>query len=736
MGKQLFLIELNSIKRRTVRIFSKILAVVLVFVFGITLMPVGVDNVYAADRGRYVFPADSSTATGGTSLNSSSGLHMVINNPNGWNKAKFESGGTAINLNQRVDGLSMADTAGFACSVNKYNIADNDFEITYIANHPTYAGLQDNDGGFAFVFHNDPNHTLQERSGSGALGIYGAYTDNSGVPDSRYSLLENALAVELDAASYRTQVGNSGKYLWVDDRTPFCTNFLSKRYAHLAITRPDYAHWKDKSSDSDKILHYAREDVPVPVDSNQRIAVNSVVNIKWELTGNVNGENEYTLTAKYYHNTTIASGTPAIEVSQTFKYSVAFGPGGLFGGTEEVYVGFSAGRELSSVGGDMIVRLAGNTRYYVYHVKDSATPWTVPGTDPRIFHMDTRYAPLNSKLNLTERIRTDIGSEYIFDRAYYANGDEISNISLVDFTAANQKYYMSYVKKIIYDPPLTEDPPAGYRRIIFDPTADGKITDTGILGTKKVFDVHRNLTWGEAWVAIQSQVPAVFYKDETKGFTGWNPALPTDNGALISSIPPDNPNGNTTTFTAVYKDRIIEEPVAAQLNDLDYVIIRFDANDLNNDTADEEIRGRLNSKIPGSTVANRETITYAVLIGTKWSYFANIAATPNVDTKSPYWWFDNGNGSYIRNNWWDARVPTGTGMIPAHDDPELNVETIFAGTTERYKTYFAQYTQNTPMGVMIKTGELPFWVISLGLLLLGIILISRQLKKISRREGF
>lgn len=723
--KNIIASKFNALERRTGKISRKILAVLLVFAFCITLLPYTVDSVYAESRGRYVFPQDTASVTAGTSFLDPSGLLMTIYKPDGsYNNARFADDGQNIILSPKG---SAWDSAGFATSVNRYNIAQNDFEITYVYTHAINedTGAGDNDGGMAFAFHNDPYNVLKSSSGSGALGIYGAYT-SAGSPSPNYSLLDNAIAVELDAFSFKSYSDSGTSRLWFDSEplVPVGGFSWDKWRAHLAITRPGYA-----DADKRKIEHYRRADVQVSLDPKQKIAKYSTVKVTWELIG----AKEYRLTAEYYHNAITATGAPDLRVFKKFTYDEAFGSagnGGLLGG-EEVYLGFSAGREFSN-GPDMSVRLVDRTSYDVYHVVGSGPPWPA-ATDPRMLASEKRYALLNSKINLTDRKKTF--SEYIFDKAYFADGTVINDISSVDFATVNQKYYMSYVKKIIEDP-TTQNPPDGYRRIIFHPTADGKITNSGEAGKPKVFDIHGNLTWDEAWTAIQAKIPAV-YKNNSKTFKNWNPALPADDSALISSIPPDNAGGNTTTFTAVYRDTVIESPSATQMDDEDYVIIRFDANDLNNGTADEVIRGRLNSKKQGSAVTDEETITYAVLKGTKWCDFADIAAAPTLVEKDPYWLFDNGSGNnYVQNSWMDYPIPVGTTMpIPAYNSEEP-VEVIFWGAPERYKTYYAQYTENTPMGAMIKTGELAFWAVSLGLLLFGIIIISRLLKKTGKNEEF
>lgn len=697
----------------------RVVALVLVFVFMFPVIPNIQTEVHAEGRGRYVFPRDTDSQTTGNSFTDDTGLPMTIYNPNGRNQAQFSDNGNSITL---IPPTADIDHAGFSSSVNKYNIANNDFEITFNVYH---GYVSDNDWGFAFVFHNDPYHKVEKRSGRGSLGIYGAYTDMGGNPDSQFSALNNALAVELDGAAYRTYPGgNLQKRIFFDD-TPLCSNFAATttRYAHLAITRPGYANCF--ATEPLKIHHYVREDVPTNYEYRRRLADNSTVNIKWELTGqNVNNENVYTLTSRYYHDATTASGTPAITISQSFTYSEAFGQNGLFGGTEEVYIGFSAGREHFLTGNRTKVNLVDRSPYEVHHVSSGGPPW--PPESDELVVKETRYALLNSKIDLTDRKK--VFSDRVFDKAYLADGTVISDISSVDFSASGQKYYMSYVKNIIEDP-TTPNPPAGYRRIVFNPTYDGKITDSGVLGMPKAFDVYDTLTWGDVWTAIQSKVSAV-YMDDSKKFNTWNPALPTDVNTVISSIAPDTVGGDTTTFTAVYRDTIIENPTPAQLADEDYVIVRFDANDLNNGNPNEVIRGRLKSRKAGSTVNNQESVTYAVLKGTKWSYFAEVAATPELIIEGPYWLFNQPETGYAPSSWKSEREGWMGGVlqIPDPTSEEL-IEIVVGATSSREITYYAQYSPNTPTGIFVATKRIPIALIFSALLLVEIALVSTIIRR-------
>ena len=81
--------------------------------------------------------------------------------------------------------------------------------------------------------------------------------------------------------------------------------------------------------------------------------------------------------------------------------------------------------------------------------------------------------------------------------------------------------------------------PAGYVKIIFDPTGEGSFEDTGD-GIKKIFAVREDLNWGN----VKNRLPKqALYKDDTKKFDRWEPALLADSNRI-----------ETNTHVALYKD--------------------------------------------------------------------------------------------------------------------------------------------------------------------------------------
>ncbi|MDO5015364.1 MAG: hypothetical protein Q4E28_05390 [Clostridia bacterium] len=147
-----------------------------------------------------------------------------------------------------------------------------------------------------------------------------------------------------------------------------------------------------------------------------------------------------------------------------------------------------------------------------------------------------------------------------------------------------------------------------------------------------------------------------------------------------------------------YKTAIVENPEDPIKNDEDYLILNFDANDLNNGEASEIIRGRLDSKTD-DTIKEKEILTYAVLKGTLWTDVVSKAATPKVNVQDGQYIFNAPvNAAYNKNQWsTDRNAGTGTFTLP---DPTANVkvDSLYTGT-DREITYYAIYTENVPVGL-------------------------------------
>ena len=68
-----------------------------------------------------------------------------------------------------------------------------------------------------------------------------------------------------------------------------------------------------------------------------------------------------------------------------------------------------------------------------------------------------------------------------------------------------------------------------YVKAVFDPTTNGKLIGSKVgsvsIGEKLAYALRKDLTWSE----VKSELPvAATYKDTTKKFTGWSPALQPD----------------------------------------------------------------------------------------------------------------------------------------------------------------------------------------------------------------
>lgn len=165
-----------------------------------------------------------------------------------------------------------------------------------------------------------------------------------------------------------------------------------------------------------------------------------------------------------------------------------------------------------------------------------------------------------------------------------------------------------------------------------------------------------------------------------------------------------NPYKITTRDNVIkvnYKSSIIENPNEDQINDPDYLILSFDANDLNNGLANEEIRGRLTSKT-NSAIKDQETIKYAILKGTPWSKVVEKAAVPKLEIQSGNWLFQAPATGYNTNQWTTQR--TGGTNIPAQSST-TKIDDLYQNGT-RELTYYAQFTQNTPVGIKDKINSI------------------------------
>lgn len=175
-------------------------------------------------------------------------------------------------------------------------------------------------------------------------------------------------------------------------------------------------------------------------------------------------------------------------------------------------------------------------------------------------------------------------------------------------------------------------------------------------------------------------------------------------GTKVGPPSATNPYKITTRDNVIkvnYKSSIIENPNEDQSNDPDYLILNFDANDLNNGLSNEEIRGRLTSKT-NSAIKDQETIKYAVLKGTPWSKVVEKAAVPKLEIQSGNWLFKAPTTGYNKNQWTTQR--TGGTNIPEQNST-TKIDDLYQNGT-RELTYYAQFTQNTPVGIKDKINSI------------------------------
>ena len=101
----------------------------------------------------------------------------------------------------------------------------------------------------------------------------------------------------------------------------------------------------------------------------------------------------------------------------------------------------------------------------------------------------------------------------------------------------------------IIEDPETDKPAEGYVRIVFDPTVDGRLdlekkvsegkednkkikTTPYALGVKKVYDIKNQILWKHVKNII---APAVYHKDDSKIFAGWDELFPEDKEKVRST---------------------------------------------------------------------------------------------------------------------------------------------------------------------------------------------------------
>lgn len=485
-------------------------------------------------------------------------------------------GANTTGFDKRIPTGSLATTVsgewyvgGFGTSSQKYDLAHNDFEISYIV-YRGYWGK--GDYGTTFTFHNDPNYVPGKYNGQGSLGIYG-FAENP----TEYHTLQNAIAAELDIRDQNSNL--YGGYAALDPRKEGMENDTNTG-SHIAITKPTQAVKATSSNtgnayisifDDEYLAHRVWEG-GWGAPKTWTVDKHSLMNVKWTLTnpGDTDSleDNIYTMKVTYTHATdengqsnVICSTGPykghplKLQVSKTFTYQEMIDN---FGGNE-VYIGFSGSIDKRGASAFYLPnKILYNVKHLYYNeyegipVADAVKVPALP--DPEPYKGEKYYAAYGS-VDLYSKIKNF--DDYVFVSAHNQTTNlPVDNVNLTQVTHNNndEMYHMYYTKKVVAEPGAQE-PKSGYRRIVFDPTADGKIGD-GALGSVKTFDAREEITWQDAWSKMSPAVPAPTYKDGSKVFAGWTPVFPSAETKIGSVQPGTNP----IRYVASYKEAVIEDP--------------------------------------------------------------------------------------------------------------------------------------------------------------------------------
>ena len=133
------------------------------------------------------------------------------------------------------------------------------------------------------------------------------------------------------------------------------------------------------------------------------------------------------------------------------------------------------------------------------------------------------FVKKNTEVNLTSRApkaKAKAGWKFkAWDRSLTVNASS-------DITITATYDAMDKVQKLAN---ANMSAPEGYVKAVFDPTTNGKLIGSKVgsvsIGEKLAYALRKDLTWRE----VKNELPTgANYKDATKKFTGWNPALQSD----------------------------------------------------------------------------------------------------------------------------------------------------------------------------------------------------------------
>lgn len=697
------------------------------------------------------------------------------NNANYWsqNKILAEKGQSASGMVRTKDPI---------------NLLDEDMEFTFCNQLDRYINT---DSGFAFFFTSDldfvstTGSTVHSDSGTtyGALGLYSRYGIDGTDADKMAEIagMKNALAVEFDCRNQNDETGPDTRR--IDGLTadqhgnsiPF-----GDRGDHVAITFPQESQYIFNQR-TDNLL----DGTPIPTNYPPRNSQNgfflphhavsakkdfiaygggmglskiSTATITWKLKdgGATNSylDNVYELSYKYY------AGSETEDVSAPTE-SKLVGSGSLeipFWITptptnpwpNDFYHTFLYDKDAKDIwkGYDRRPNNGGQT------APDPMAPTQMP-TDSEVAAL---IAANPIKMGITAATGTGGPSRskqifYFPDQQlnytvnYYIEGTTTKVPDLVLSTTDTNPYNNSnpYIGSAVLNTKLRIIPP-------ISPTYD--------------LVPNQDLT---PTITTEGQVINIYYKAKTLDYTieYYNNGVKmepssTDTLPRSGSVPSTNPNvtsvpitncpegsavasyefpagtkvgppsaANPYKITTIdnvikvnYKSSIIENPNEDQINDPDYLILNFDANDLNNGLANEEIRGRLTSKT-NSAIKDQETIKYAVLKGTPWSKVVEKAAVPKLEIQSGNWLFKAPTTGYNKNQWTTQR--TGGTNIPEQNST-TKIDDLYQNGT-RELTYYAQFTQNTPVGIKDKINSIIALALASSLLFLTYFYLIIRKKK-------
>lgn len=686
----------NVNRNKISAMLGRVIALVLVFVF--TIPPF-------SDTNNYFVNAESTELENRPCItypNNTTPYIEQVFDTNNWKQSKV----SLLNDWQHTfiipgnpNGNSNAGWVGGISASQKVDILNNDFSVTYSMTHYYFSNLMltGRDYGNAFTIYNDDNHYNNTHSDQdyGALGLYRKTTYTTGRAPN------NSLAVEFDPYNWTGSVMDDGRL----DRVSGLGD--NHNGPHIAITEPNLTNSSLSSLPGSTLPHDSLSVVEAGRFSDGQWGT---ARVEWFLLdpGNTNSYTDNIYRFKYsYWYSQYAKGDGSYDTNRTDDPITSRAPD-LTGYRDFSFAQMAQkfGYSQSVTSMPVTMAITGSTGSLV----NVASWFRFPSTYPYTVNYYVREADGTLTVNRISEITPNPVSGRVVEGPISVEIPEVPNYTFHPGSSDSLTPMVTATGTNVFNYYYTEN----ILNYSIEYYHDGVLFET-VSGS--VPENSPNIT-----------SVATTNKPEGSSIGGYE---------FPSGISAEAPSAaNPYTITAVnnvikvyYKTNIIESPNAAVSADTDYVLISFDANDLNNDAADEEVRGRLQSKMQGSTLTDQETITYAVFKGTKWKDFASVAATPTLELKSANWLFDEGINNYVPNSWKDARVPVGTTMtIPVYNSEEV-VESIFLGSPERHKTYYAQYSENTPTGILVSHKTIPIYLLFAALLLIEIVLVSTIIRR-------